>query len=295
YQGRIERSDPTTTISFVPTQAMLNGDFTAVTAPERNANRQITLTGPFAGSGNRIDPSRFSSVTLNFLKHVPVSTDPCGRLQYGIPNNSTEYQGLGKVDYTLNSKQTLFVRYFYAVYDHPATYGGKNVLTLSRTSQTNRAHSLVVGHNFVRSASTLNSLHVTFNRTLNDRPLPEYFTPTELGSKVFSLQPGYMGVSVTGNGFSVGAGATNPGYFNSKGWQVADDLDFIRGAHQISAGANWIHSRIDTLNNRPTNGQFSFNGQGTGLSMADFMMGIVSGGFVQGNPVYDYDSHRYFY
>ena len=294
YQGRIERSDPTTTISFVPTQAMLNGDFTAVTAPECTANRPITLTGPFAGSGNRIDPSRFSSVTLNFLKHVPVSTDPCGRLQYGIPNNSTEHQGLGKVDYTLNSKQTLFVRYFYAVYDNPATYDGKNVLTLSRTSQTNKAHSLVVGHNFVLSASTLNSLHVTFNRTLNDRPLPEYFTPTELGSKVFSLQPGYMGVSVTGNGFSVGAGATNPGYFNSKGWQVADDLDFIRGGHQISAGANWIHSRIDTLNNRPTNGQFSFNGQGTGLSMADFMMGIVSGGFVQGNPVYDYDYNDYF-
>ena len=294
YQGRIERSDPATTISFVPTQAMLNGDFTAVTAPECNANRQITLTGPFAGTGNRIDPSRFSSVARNFLKHVPVSNDPCGRLQYGIPNNSTEHQALGKVDYTLNLRQTFFARYFYAVYDNPATYDGKNVLTLSRTGQNNQAHSLVVGHNFVLSASTLNSLHVTFNRTLNDRPLPEFFTPTELGSKIFSLQPGYMGLSVTGNGFSVGAGGTNPGYFNSKGWQIADDLDFIRGAHQISAGANWIHSRIDTLNNRPTNGQFSFNGQGTGLSMADFMMGIVSGGFVQGNPVFDYDYNDYF-
>jgi carboxypeptidase family protein len=293
YQGRVERQEPATTISFVPTQAMLNGDFTAVTSPACNAGRQVTLTGPFAGGGNLIDPSRFSPVTLNFLKHVPVSSDPCGRLQYGIPNNSTEHQALGKVDYTLNQKQSVFVRYFYAVYDNPATYDGKNVLTLSRTSQNNQAHSVVVGHNFVLSASTLNSLHVTFNRTLNDRPLPQYFTPTELGSKVFSLQPGYMGISVTGNGFSVGAGGTNPGYFNSKGWQVADDLDFIRGAHQISAGANWIHTRIETLNNRPTNGQFSFNGQGTGLSMADFLMGIVSGGFVQGNPVYDYDYNDY--
>ena len=35
-------------------------------------------------------------VSLNFLKHVPVSTDPCGRLKYGIPNNSTEHQGLGE-------------------------------------------------------------------------------------------------------------------------------------------------------------------------------------------------------
>jgi len=31
YQGRVERSNPATTISYVPTQAMLNGDFTAIT------------------------------------------------------------------------------------------------------------------------------------------------------------------------------------------------------------------------------------------------------------------------
>jgi hypothetical protein len=232
-------------------------------------------------------------VTLNFLKYVPVSNDPCGRIQYGIPNNNTEHQALAKGDYTISPNQSLSVRYFYAMYDNPGTYDGKNVLTLSRTGQTNQAHSIVVGHNYILSASSLNAFHATFNRTLNDRPLPEYFTPTELGSRVFSLQPGYMGVSVTGNGFTIGAGATNPGYFNSKGWQFADDLDLIRGEHQISAGVNWIHSRIETLNNRPTNGQFTFNGQGTGLSLADFMMGIVSGGFLQGNPVYDYDYHDY--
>jgi len=293
YQGRIEHSDPVTTIRFVPTSAMLSGDFTAITSPACNAGRQITLTGPFAGSGNRLDPAQFNQVALNFLKYVPVSNDPCGRIQYGIPDNNTEHQTLAKGDYTISPNQSLSVRYFYAMYDNPGTYDGKNVLTLSRTGQTNQAHSIVVGHNYILSASSLNAFHATFNRTLNDRPLPEYFTPTELGSRIFSLQPGYMGVSVTGNGFNIGTGATNPGYFNSKGWQFADDLDLIRGGHQISAGVNWIHSRIETLNNRPTNGQFTFNGQGTGLSLADFMVGIVSGGFLQGNPVYDYDYHDY--
>jgi len=98
---------------------------------------------------------------------------------------------------------------------------------------------------------------------------------------------------VTGNGFSIGNGGTNPGYFNSSGFQIADDIDLVRGNHQLSAGGNWIHSRIETLNNRPTNGAFTFNGQGTGLSLADFMLGIVSGGFIQGNPVYDYDHSEY--
>jgi len=291
YQGRIEKSNPATSISYVPTQAMLNGDFTAITSPACNGGRQLNLTGGFVT--NRIDASRLSPVTLNFLKHVPVSSDPCGKLVYGIPNNNTEHQGLAKIDYTINANSSLFARYFYAVYDNPATYDGNNVLTLSRTGQNNQVHSLVLGHSQVLSASTLNSLHVTFNRTLNDRPLPPYFSATDLGARVSSLVPGYVGVSVTGNGFAVGSGATNPGYFNSKGWQIADDLDVIRGAHQLSIGGNWIRSRIETLNNRPTNGAFTFNGQSTGLSLADFMLGAVSGGFLQGNPVYDYDHSDY--
>ena len=291
YQGRIEKSNPPTSISFAPTQAMLNGDFTAITSPACNGGTQRNLTGGFVG--NKIDVSKLSPVALKFLQHVPVSDDPCGRLQYGIPNNNTEHQGLAKIDYTINQNSSLFARYFYAVYDNPATYDGSNVLTLSRTGQNNQVHSLVLGHNQVLSASTLNSLHVTINKTLNDRPLPSFFSATDLGSKVSSLVPGYVGVSVTGNGFSIGAGGTNPGYFNSTGLQIADDIDLVRGAHQFSVGGNWIHSRIDTLNNRPTNGQFSFNGQGTGLSLADFMLGVVSGGFVQGNPVYDFDHSDY--
>src|SRR5712691_5433959 len=94
YTGPTEKSNPATNISFVPTQAMLNGDFTAITSPACNGGRQLALTGGFVG--NRIDPSRLSPVALNFMQHVPVSGDPCGRLQYGIPNNSTEHQALAK-------------------------------------------------------------------------------------------------------------------------------------------------------------------------------------------------------
>jgi hypothetical protein len=291
FQGKDEKSNPATNISFVPTQAMLNGDFTAIASPACNGGRQLTLGGGFVG--NRIDAARLSPVTLNFLKHVPVSTDPCGKLQYGIPNNNTEQQGLGKIDYAASASQSLAARYYYARYDNPATYDGTNVLQLSRTSQTNQVHSLVLNHNYILSPNTLNSIHATMNRTLNDRPLPAFFTATELGSNIVSPYPGYVGVTVTGNGFAVGAGGTNPGYFNSSTFQLADDLDVVRGAHQVSFGGNWIHSRIETLNNRPTNGQFTFNGQTTGLALADFMVGAVSGGFVQGNPVYDYDHHDY--
>ena len=290
YQGKVERTNPATTLSFVPTAAMRAGDFTAFASPACNSGRPVTLTGGFAG--NRIDPSRLNPVAMNIAKYLPVPDDPCGRVQYGIPDNNTEHQAIGKIDYTLSTSQSLFTRYMYAVYENPATFDGQNALTLSRTGQKNQVHSVVVGHNYVLSSSTLNSLRVTFNRTLNDRPLPEFFTATDMGSRIHSPLKGYVGVSVTGTGFAFGAGGTNPGYFNSNGFQFADDFDLIRGNHEMAFGGNWIGTRIETLNNRPTNGQFTFNGQSTGLPLADFLMGLPSN-FLQGNPVYDYDNNDY--
>jgi hypothetical protein len=291
YQGKIEKTNPATNISFVPTAAMRAGDFTAFASPACNGGRQIDLRAPFVG--NRVDPSQLNPVAVNMLRYLPVSTDPCGSIQYGIPNNNDEHQALGKFDYTLTSKQSMQARYLYADYDSPATFDGQNALTLSRTGQRNRVHSMVLGHNFIPSAALINSARVTYLRTMNDRTLPEYFTATDLGSRVSSLVPGYVGINVTGSGFAIGNGAVNPGYFNSEGFQIADDVDWIRGDHQFSFGANWIRTNIETSNNRPTNGVFTFNGQTTGISLADFMVGSLSGGFLQGNPVFDYDNHDY--
>jgi hypothetical protein len=290
YQGKDEKSNPATTIRYVPTAAMLAGDFSAIASPACNAGRQVTLNAPFVN--NQIAASQLNPVALGMTKYLPVATDPCGKVQFGIPNNNTEHQALGKVDFNITPRQTMQARYLYAKYDNPATFDGKNALTLSRTGQTNQVHSLLVGHNFLPSPNFVNALRVTFNKTINDRTLPAYFTATELGSKISSLVPGYVGLNVTGNGFSIGNGGTNPGYFNSQGIQLADDVDYVMGQHQVSFGANWIHTKIETLNNRPTNGAFTFNGQTTGLPLADFLVGRPSS-FLQGNPVYDYDNHDY--
>ena len=91
----------------------------------------------------------------------------------------------------------------------------------------------------------VNAFHVTWNKTINDRPMPLYFSPADLGVAVYSPQPGYMGVSVT-NGFNIGTGGTNPGYFNSDSFQLANDLDVVRGRHQLSFGGNWIRTKIET-------------------------------------------------
>src|SRR2546425_1854626 len=82
YQGTFERSAPTDQRSFIPTEAMVAGDFTAVTSPDCvSGGRQIALRTPF--QNNRIDPSQISLPALNMMKRLPTTTDPCSEIRYG--------------------------------------------------------------------------------------------------------------------------------------------------------------------------------------------------------------------
>ena len=67
------------------------------------------------------------------------------------PERGAEHQVLAKVDYRLNDSQSIFGRHLYAVYENPAFYDGKNVLTLSQIGQKNVVHSFVAGHRWVRT------------------------------------------------------------------------------------------------------------------------------------------------
>src|SRR5207244_3393999 len=62
YQGTTVRQDPANLKSFVPTDAMLAGDFTTFASPACNVGRQIALRAPFIN--NRVDPSLLSKAAL---------------------------------------------------------------------------------------------------------------------------------------------------------------------------------------------------------------------------------------
>src|SRR5262249_42199541 len=117
------RSAPTTAPAFVPTPAMLNGDFTAITAPSCNSsNRPINLTGPFVG--NKIDPKSFSPAAMKILTNpaMPTTNDPCGQIRFGRKVNSNEYNSLGRIDYQITAKHTLFGRYLQAHLDQQSDF-----------------------------------------------------------------------------------------------------------------------------------------------------------------------------
>src|SRR5438093_3719041 len=129
FQGTNTRQLPSDNTEFVPTAAMLAGDFTAFASPACNAGRQVTLSSPFAG--NRIDPSQFSRAALAISARLPRADGPCGRVQYTRPTNTDESQTVGKIDIQMSSNQSLFGRYIATKFFQLPPYetSGCNILT----------------------------------------------------------------------------------------------------------------------------------------------------------------------
>src|SRR5439155_20714867 len=73
YQRTTTRTDPAESIAFVPTGAMVAGDFTDYTSPACNGGRQIVLRAPFVN--NRVDRALMSTAGLNVASTLPKPLD----------------------------------------------------------------------------------------------------------------------------------------------------------------------------------------------------------------------------
>ena len=334
YQGTIVRSNPPNSFVQVPTTAMMNGDFSQIAAPVSAGGcqkTQVNLAAPFGtvnGKPNQIKPSQFNSSALAAFKFVPIATagtdvSPsvglpvgCGYVVAQIPSNSTQRHAIGRVDYNLTEKQRLFVRYFMGIFNAPVPAVQGNALDSNAVSQYNRDQTLTIGDTFTFSANVVNAVHLTGRRTLGLRTVAPFFDPSTLGINAFNRIPGFMGLAVTG-GFSLGGGATNPGYFNSTSEQITDDVDIIRGKHEFGIGADYIYALMDTVNNRPANGTYTFTGSTLSYTLpaspsaaclanpsgltctagsigyADLLTGTLDS-FSQGNPDLENDGQMYF-
>jgi len=281
YQGTRNRQNPPSTLALVPTPAMLAGDFTAVESGACQSRGARSLIDPSTGSAffpaNRISPTRFSPPALALAtKYLPQTSDPCGAIRFGIPTTGDEDQEIGRVDWVKNEKQTIFSRYFIADYRNPALFDGRNLLATARPGVLDRAQNAVIGDTYTFSPRVVNSLHLRFSRTrINRGPASNLINPKDLGVNINPLVSNFLDITASG-AFATGCGTCAPGFFNDNSYQVADDLDYVRGKHQFSFGGEYFRNQLNWLANTLSNGQFVFNGQFTGDSLADFLLGRIS-------------------
>lgn len=273
YQGTNLHQQPNANIAFVPTAAMMAGDFTAFASAACNNGRPVALRAPFVN--NRVDPALFSPAAVALTRSLPKTTDPCGEVKFpfgGGPSNQA--QVVTRIDYQRTTNDSIFGRYMVTSHkqDMPSA---DNVLSAANTLMIgidNLSQAVVAGDTHVFGANAVNSLRVSYNRTSAERSNLKAVGPEDLGIKDFyNYEPHRMAVAVTG-GFSFG---NNAGYGISlaRTYQVADDLTLVRGNHQIALGGTVAYWNTYIKNCTRCGGNWDFNGQVTGTGVTDFLLG----------------------
>jgi hypothetical protein len=282
YQGTLTSDRQSDRLTFIPTPAMLAGDFTAIASAACNTRGAVTLRPPFIN--NQIAPALLSPAAVAIAKKLPVTSDPCGRTSFSTPRDIDEKQGIGRIDYNFNQNTSMFGRYMATTYFYAPPFGKTdgNVLSTLLGGRDNLAQSLALGETMVLSNATVNNIRFSYNRTSIHRTGQNFFGVKDVGINTFSYTPDYMLLGVTG-AFSLGGGTESDAKFKTNSYSVGDDLTMIRGDHQWGFGTQLSYWNSLSQANVRSPGQFSFDGSATGLSLADFMTGRLTT-FIQSAP-----------
>ena len=274
YQGTVLRFRPSDQIAFVPSAAMLDGDFTAFASPACNGGRQVNLGGGFVG--NRINPALFSPAAMRLARLLPTATDPCGQITYTTTADSNEGQGIGRVDYQLTQDHSIFGRYMATFIKKQPSYegGSDNVLKAADSGVDNLAHALTLGDTMVFGPTMVNAIRVAYNRTTVNRNNTPYFDPSDLGIKLYPYIRHQMAIQVPG-AWEIPAGATSA-FFRNNFYQVADDVTLVRGEHQFGFGGNLAYWNGHYNSSSRAAGIWIFDGSASGLALADMLLGRVT-------------------
>ena len=291
FQGTRNRSNPPQLTTHIPTAAMLGGDFS--TFASAACGKFVQLMNPNNSPAtpyvnNQIPVSQLSPVALALTKYLPISSaNQCGTVTYGIPQTGDSEEYIGRVDYIINEKHTLFGRYYADDWRNPPVLVNGNLLTSTSPGNFELASEATIGDSYTFGPGTVNSFHAGFNRIRDNRgPTAFPINWTDLGSNMYSAVPNFLPISSMSGGFTTYCGTCAAGHFNVSSYQLADDVDLIRGRNQIAIGFNVIRIQNNTVSGFDENGYPVFNGQFTGLGTADFLVGRMSD-FQQTNPTPD--------
>jgi hypothetical protein len=291
YQGTRNRSAPPTSITHIPTAAMVGGDFTTIAgAGCQSSGKAVTLKSPFGTGGyatNTINPTAFDPVAMAFIKQyiAPLQSQAtsCGQISYSIPQTGDSNEYIARIDYAQSSKNNIYGRYYGQPWTNPPLF--TNILTTTAAGNLEFAQSATIGDTYTINSTTLNTFHVSWNRVRDNRgptATPANWTLLQQAAgipaaqQMYSAVPNFLLISSMTGGFTTFCGTCAPGHFNFTSEQVADDIDVIRGRHELSFGFNILRDQNNTVSGFDENGAPTWNGSFTGLGMGDFMMGEMS-------------------
>jgi hypothetical protein len=236
-----------------------------------------------------------NSATLNVLSFWPARgrTGPATSPNFFSTDDSNNYSdnGIGKIDYQINDKNSLAFRYFVGTGAQTAPVGSPYHEYYQVAPSRMQNYSLVL--NSVITTKLVNQLLLGvnyFKQTFND--FDTGFNPVAAGLNTGVTSQTLLGSpDISISGFDE-IGLTPPlGRIDTTG-HITESLSYLTGRHQLRFGGEYRRARLDVFYARNARGTFTFDGtQGPWAnnasisdnvkSLADYLAGDVSSSSIQ--------------
>ncbi|HXF05827.1 MAG TPA: TonB-dependent receptor [Blastocatellia bacterium] len=313
YEGtRIRKG--TTRLANVPLPNERRGDFSAAAAAANRTTyaQLIDRVGDCVGAGNPfpdnkipercLDPVAQRILSLVPLPNIVPATGPLNVNNYvrvpTIEDDTDSYTVRG--DWHPNPRNTIFVRYTYSDRFRfvPGAFGG--IIDGTSTSAFGRlfmkAHSAAIGWNRLIGSRAVNEFRIGWGRN-DSTGVQDPFglnTLAEFGIRGVPDNPiysgGLPGINISGRGGTPTIGGTTSGttrlgspdflpkFQKTNQFQWLDTVSLTYGAHQMKFGVDIRGPMRNIYLDVPgLRGTWNFDGQRTGIGLADFLLGYPSG------------------
>ena len=275
YEG-VRAEQISSPFATVPTALMREGNFSQIPAAIRN---------PFTGEafpGKVIPKAMLSPVALKLLEFYPAATGAALSDNYQAASANTDNvdQVLARVDQNIGNKVRLNVRYNW--HDSFAANVFNAAIPITEVTQPRTNDNWLFSYTHTLRPSLHNDFRIGYHRIDFDTLNPFAVRgPADVGSglgipgfdgDVRYSNPGIPSINIS-TFTGLGAGSTNWYQFDTT-FQVSNVAAYSRGSHNVRAG---FDLRRLTTGRRAANdarGLFSFTGDISGYSMADFMLGL---------------------
>jgi hypothetical protein len=282
YEG-IRRLQTRASLQAVPSTAFRRGDFSALSAPLRDAVNGGTFPN------NQIPSSRWSPGALAILNYYPQPAPglsaPLNFLAANIQTDNLD-QWSGRLDHRISGSNTFSGRYSYSG-DKTLNPCMGAVITACvpgfPTSVVTNTQQLSLLDTHIFTASVVNELRAGFSRTLNRNiatsssalggsNLGAALGIPGLPSSTNSLDWGMPTVSISGFG---GLGSVGYNFRATTTYAVSDVLSYVNGSHSIRSGFEFRNQLFYAQGGRARDA-LTFDGRFTGNAFADFLLGFPS-------------------
>jgi hypothetical protein len=285
--------------SYLPTQANLNGDFSALltaSSPNNPLGKAVQISNPFthqAYAGNIINPTTFNPAALNILKDLPSVTGN-GAIYYQNPLIQNLSEIFVRGDQEIGTNDHLTLHFDRNSFYNAGVWNPSNLLTYADQS-TIPVYSALASETHTFSPNLLNILVVNYSREESSRgPLDGVPNIASFGVNIPQpAQNALAGFSVTGF-FSFGTSAQ--AVFRRNNYTLSDDFHLVKGRHSMAFGVHAELSKVDIDSAYNNSGALTFNSTGSNYALVSFLLGYINT-FAQGSGQYlnDRDQFTGFY